>query len=34
MPDIAEIFIIGGYQIYREAIENNLRQTIYYTNVI
>lgn len=33
MPDIAEIFIIGGYQIYREAIENNVIDKLYITQI-
>lgn len=33
MPDIEEIFIIGGYQIYREAIENNLIDKLYITQI-
>ena len=33
MPYISEIFIIGGYQIYKEAIENNLIDKLYITQI-
>ena len=33
MSDISEIFIIGGYQIYREAVENDLIDKLYITKI-
>ena len=31
--EISEIFIIGGYQIYREAVENDLIDKLYITKI-